>query len=242
MDAAPRFAFDIEIADIVELAPGEDLDRHGPFRIACAADCDRQGEVRHWYSRDADGGPADAMSPEAALECLRWLREQQLSGARLCAWNGLSFDLRWLGEAALDLPLAAEVALDLVDPMFQFFVQRGFPVGLAAVAEGLGVEETKLMSGADAPVEWARGDRQRVLDYVAGDCRITSLVVDRIAATRAIRWRTRRGTISSEPMPELRPVRELLDVPEPDTSWMDAPIPRAKFLHWIPPQVLGRRS
>jgi hypothetical protein len=237
-DASPnRISFDLEIANVIELAPGEDLDQHGPFDLTCIAAYDDRGGLRHWYSRDASDRPAPKMDRAAAGEALRWLREQQLAGVRVCAWNGLSFDARWLGEAAGEPALAAELALDLYDPMFQFFVQRGFPVGLAAVAEGMGVTETKLMSGADAPVEWAKGNHELVLEYVAGDCRITEAVIAEIERQGRVRWRTRRGTVSSEPMPELRPVRELLHAPEPDTSWMDAPMPREKFLRWIPERL-----
>jgi hypothetical protein len=89
--------------------------------------------------------------------------------------------------------------------MFQFFVQRGFPIALAAVAEGLGLVDKKLMAGADAPKQWALGNHQLVLDYVAGDCRITERVVARILELREIRWRTKKGTLSTEPMPTLRP-------------------------------------
>ena len=32
-----RVSFDIEIANIFELKPGEDLDQYGPFDISCAA-------------------------------------------------------------------------------------------------------------------------------------------------------------------------------------------------------------
>ena len=228
-----RVSFDIEIADVFELAPGEDLDAHGPFDISCAAAIDEAGEVRHWVSPGEDGRPAHHLDAGTAREMLTFLRAKQRAGSRVFAWNGLSFDLRWLGVAADDVALAAEIALDLYDPMFQFFVQRGFPVALAKVAEGLGIEEKKLMGGADAPVEWARGNHQLVLDYVAGDCRITDQVVAQIEKRGELRWRTRRGTLSHEPMPELRRVRDLLDAPEPDTSWMDAPMPRTKFTGWL---------
>ena len=229
-----RVSFDIEIANVFELASGEDLDQYGPFDISCAAAADDQGTITHWTSQKEDGSFKSYLDAEKAHEMLCWLRDQQLAGSRLFAWNGLSFDLRWIGVAAGDIPLAAEVALDLYDPMFQIFVQRGFPVGLAKVAEGLGVIETKLMDGADAPVQWAAGNHQLVLDYVAGDCRITDAVVARIEETKGITWRTGRGTLSTEPMPVLKSVRELLDAPEPDTSWMDAPMPRSKFTSWMP--------
>lgn len=233
-DSVPRrVAFDIEIADVFELEPGEDLDARGPFSISCAAAaCDR-GSLRHWYRKDPDGKPARALDAALARDVLLHLRELQRRGVTVCAWNGLSFDLKWLGIAADDRALAREVALDLVDPMFQLFVQRGFPVSLASAAEGLGIAERKLMDGADAPKEWARGNHQLVLDYVAGDCRLTEQVVARIAALGELRWRTRQGKLSTEPMRPLRPVRELLAAPEPDTSWMSQPIPRAKFCGWL---------
>ncbi len=229
-----RVSFDIEIANIFELKPGEDLDQYGPFDISVAAAADDHGEVTHWTSLAPNGSYADHLDPATAHELLAWLREEQLSGSRLFAWNGLSFDLRWIGVAAEDVDLAAEIALDLYDPMFQFFCQRGFPVGLAKVAAGLGVEETKLMDGADAPKQWSEGNHELVLDYVAGDCRITEAVVARIEETGGVTWRTSRGTLSTEPMPKLKQVRALLDSPLPDTSWMDSPLPRSKFTSWLP--------
>lgn len=229
-----RVSFDIEIANVFELKPGEDLDQYGPFDISCAAAADDQGEVVHWTSTQPDGSFARHLDVAKAHEMLSWLREEQLAGSRLFAWNGLSFDLRWIGVAAEDVDLAAEVALDLYDPMFQFFVQRGFPVGLAKVADGMGITETKLMDGADAPVQWAEGNHQLVLDYVAGDCRITEAVVAAIEERGRVTWRTSRGTLSNEPMPKLKQIRELLNAPEPDTSWMDTPLPRSKFMSWLP--------
>jgi len=231
--ARARVSFDIEIADELDLKPGEDLDQYGPFQISCAAAITDRGELKHWYARDASGAVQRALDAAGAREVLLHLREAQQSGAMVCAWNGLSFDLRWLGHAADDMQLAREVALELYDPMFQFFVLRGFPVGLASVADGLGIAEKKLMHGADAPKEWARGNFQKVLDYVAGDCRLTDQVIARILEQGEIRWRTKKGSVSSESLRKLLPVRELLHAPLPDTSWMSEPLPRAKFTRWL---------
>lgn len=228
-----RLSFDIELADVIELAPGDDLDRHGPFRIACAATADDTGRVRHWHGVDARGAPGGALNANQARDLLATLRDAQRRGVAVFAWNGLSFDLRWLGHAADDLALAREVALDLHDPMFQFYIQRGFPVSLGAVADGLGIQERKLMSGADAPVQWAAGNTAAVLDYVAGDCRLTDGVVAKIQARGQIAWRTKKGSVSVEPMARLRPVRELLDAPPVDVTWMQDPIPRTKFTGWL---------
>lgn len=234
---APVLAFDIEIANEFDLAPGEDLDRYAPFDVSVAATTTREGPVRHWYSRDAAGRPARQLDATLARDVLAFLRAEQQRGALVCAWNGMAFDLRWLGHAADDAALAAEVALDLYDPMFQFVSRRGFPVSLAAVADGMGVPETKLMSGADAPKEWARGNHQKVLDYVAGDCRLTRAVVERIVARREVRWRTRKGTVSVEALPRLERVRDVMRAPAPDQSWMSDPKPWESWFGWLAPFV-----
>ncbi len=228
-----RLCFDIEIANVFEQAPGKDLDDYGPFEISVAAAATDAGQVIHWYAKDSDGRPARSLDAGTAREVLTFLREAQRRGIQVCAWNGLKFDLRWLAHAADDPRLAAEVARDLYDPFFQFFCARGFPISLAAVADGLGVAERKLMDAAEAPKAWARGEHQRVLDYVAGDCRITGQVVARILERRLIRWRTQKGEYKHEPIRALLPVRDLLPLPPPDQSWMSRPIEKRSFYTWL---------
>ncbi len=228
-----RLCFDIEIANVFEQAPGKDLDDYGPFEISVAAAATDAGQVFHWYAKDAHGRPARSLDAGTAREVLAFLRAAQQRGIQVCAWNGLKFDLRWLAHAADDARLASEVARDLYDPFFQFFCARGFPISLASVADGLGLAERKLMEAAEAPRAWARGEHQRVLDYVAGDCRITSQVVARILERRAIRWRTQKGEYKSEAIRALLPVRELLPLPPPDQSWMSRPIHKGSFYSWL---------
>jgi hypothetical protein len=94
------------------------------------------------------------------------------------------------------------------------------------------------MDAADAPKEWRRGNHQRVIDYVVGDCQITNQVVAAIAAQRAIRWRTKKGTLSFEPMPRFKTVAEILRDPEPDQSCMNGTgMKRKGFIEWFPEAV-----
>jgi hypothetical protein len=123
--------FDIETANIIDLGPGQDLDSFGPFDIAVAATHAVGGEERLWMSKSASGVPLPMMAPDAAQELLQYLESMQKLGHMLVAWNGLSFDMRWIGHAARDMPAARRVALKIYDPMFQFFKLKGFPVGLA---------------------------------------------------------------------------------------------------------------
>jgi hypothetical protein len=226
-------SFDIEIANVFTLQPGEDLERHAPFDISVAAAATHGGTVRHWHARDAAGRPAGILDAPLAREVLEYLRAEELAGTRVCAWNGLSFDLRWLGHVAGDPRLATEVALELYDPMFQFAALKGFPIGLAAVAEGMGIAQKKLMAAERAPIEWQAGNHQLVLDYVAGDCTLTNQVVAAIEKVGLVKWRTKRGTLSSEPLPRLRQVKDVMRDPPPDQSWMSEPKPVSNYWAWM---------
>jgi hypothetical protein len=229
--SAPWLAFDIETANL--LPQGADLDAFGPLDISVVAAVSEDGAARVVHSLE-NGKPAAKLNREDAAGFLRWLRERQLGGARIVAWNGVSFDLKMIGHAAGDLELASEVALDSFDPMLQFFYRRGFPIGLQSVATGMGLGLKKSMSGADAPEQWAKGNFQQVIEYVQGDCRMTLEIARAIEKVREVRWNTKRGTISSERMFPLLPAREVIAGPLPDQSWMDTPIPPAKFTSWFP--------
>ncbi len=224
---------DVEIANVFELKPGEDLDSYGPFDISVAATLVAGGEERLWYSADRDGRPLPTMTREKAHELLRYLQAMQSQGYTVCAWNGLSFDLRWIGHVAQDRVLAAEIALRCCDPMLQFFNQRGFPVSLAAVAKAMGIKQGKLMHASEAPVQWCAGNHRAVMDYVLQDCRVTNEIVRRVAARKEILWVTRTGACRQEPMETLKTVAAVLQDPEPDQSWMTSPIPRRKFHQWL---------
>lgn len=228
-------SFDIEIADEFDLKPGEDLLKYAPFHISVAAAVDSEGKSTLWYSAGAGGRPALEMTQAKAREMLAYLVRMQQEGWSLFAWNGLGFDLRWIGYNAGDMETAARVALGLYDPMFQFFNQRGFLIGLPAVGQAMGVRQTKLMDSADAPREWRKGNYQRVMDYVAGDCQITNQIIEAIARRGAIAWHTRKGVLSSEPMPRFKTVAEILREPEPDQSWMTGRgKKRSEFIEWFP--------
>ena len=226
-------SFDIEISNVFDLGPGEDIDKYAPFDIAVAATAIVDGEERVWHSAGADGKPLIKMERQLARELLQYLETRQAEDYAICAWNGLSFDMRWIGHAAGDMAAASRVALAMYDPMFQFFKLKGFPVGLEAVARGLGIPMSKSMEAADAPREWAAGNHTQVCDYVLGDVRMTNAVVGAIERKRQITWLTQRGKRSTIPVPQLRTVAECLRDPMPDQSWMTTPISQRKFTHWL---------
>ena len=211
-------SFDIEISDVFELREHEDMQKHEPFNISVAATVVHGGEEKLWYSNDEEGRPALGLTQQKAHQLLEYLDEMQQREFMVCAWNGLGFDLRWIGHQADDMALAARIALRSFDPMFQFFNQAGFPVGLAKVAQAMGITQEKLMDGADAPKEWRAGNHRKVMDYCLGDCQMTNLIVLAIDKARKVQWVTARGRVSSKPMPRLKSVEEVIDDPGPDQS------------------------
>ena len=213
------------------MGKNEDMEKYAPFHISVAATVVQGGEERLWYSEMGDK-PALNLSQEKAHELLEYLEAMQEQDYRICAWNGLGFDLKWIGHQADDMALAARIALKSYDPMFQFFSQAGFPVGLAKVAEAMGIEQEKLMDAAEAPIQWRAGNYQQVMDYVLGDCQMTNQIAQAIEEEQYVRWVTKRGTVSARSMPKLKTVEEVIQEPEPDQSWMDAPIPKLKFYEW----------
>lgn len=224
---------DIETSDLFDLKPGEDLEQYAPFHVAVAATLTDGVESKVWLSLDNLGVPLPNMRYETANELLEWLFEAHRAGHRIVAWNGFSFDLRWIGFAARNLKLAAGLALAMYDPMLQFFGVTGFPVGLDAVAEGMGLQTRKSLCSEDAPRLWNEGNHDAVIEYVRNDVQITHDIVTRIDAEGQITWRTKRGDIRSEYIGPLKTTQEVLLEPEPDQSWMDSPIPRRKFYDWI---------
>ena len=226
-------SFDIEISDIFELRKNEDMEKYAPFHISVAATAIHKGEERVWYSKDEEGQPTLNLTQQKAHELLEYLADMQQKNYMVCAWNGLSFDLKWIGHQAGDMGLAARIALKSYDPMFQFFNQAGFPVGLAKVAQAMGISQEKLMDGADAPKEWQAGNHQKVMDYCLGDCQMTNLIVRAIQKTGQVQWVTAKGSVSSKPMLHLKPVEEVIQDKGPDQSWMSTPIPKGQYYEWI---------
>lgn len=225
--------FDVEISKVFELGPGEDFEDYAPFDISVAATHLEGGESRLWLSHGPDGTPLTNLTCNDARDLLDHLEQMQADEHKIVAWNGLSFDLRWLGHVTGDLAKASRIALKSYDPMFQFFKIKGFPVSLAKVGEGMRIKTTKIMDGADAPKEWRAGNHERVCDYVTGDARMTVEIVSAIARSKRIVWVTRRGTPDAVSLPSLRTVEECLGDPMPDQSWMDAPLPQEKFAGWL---------
>jgi hypothetical protein len=228
-------AFDIETAKAVL---GQDFDwkPHRPLGISCAAafPCDAKEPIV-WYGKNPDGTPARRMAQVEAGNVVRELADLVGQGYTLLTWNGLGFDLDVLAEESGCHDECRDLALNHVDMMFHVFCDRGFPVALDKAAQGLGIPgKPPGMSGLLAPQLWAQGRYQDVLGYVVQDVRIALQVATKCEALHRFEWVTRRDSSSSMVLPHgWLTVRDAMCLPEPDTSWMNSPIPRHELTRWL---------
>ena len=229
-------AFDIETAKDI---PGDDFNwrPHRPLGISCAATlASDSDQPRLWYGKTLDGSPEKRMSQGDAQGLVQHLSDMAADGFSILTWNGLGFDFDILAEESGAAASCRECALGHVDMMFHVFCCLGYPVGLEKAAQGMGLPgKPPGMSGSMAPSLWAQGRFQEVLEYVAQDVRIAMQIAQTGEQRRRFQWITRKGTKSSLPLPNgWLTVRESLKLPEPDTSWMSAPMSRRDFTAWLP--------
>jgi len=92
--------FDIEISNVFDLRPGEDINKYAPFEVAVAAAQIDGGEHRLWYSPVPGDRPTMNLQRADASGVLDYLEKKIHEGFAICAWNGLIFDLKWLGRTA----------------------------------------------------------------------------------------------------------------------------------------------
>lgn len=227
-------AWDIEISKV--LPEGEtDWQAHMPLGISCMATYpqDASGPAV-WFGSHEDGPPPAAMSVDDLVRFVAYLQAMVADGYTILTWNGLSFDWHQLAfESGLHAE-CCELALEHMDLMFQVLCVKGFPVSLDAVCRGLGLPgKTDGVSGEMAPILWQRGEYETVLNYVAQDARCTLEVALATEGQGGLHWIAKSGKRNWLRVPRWLTVREALRLPEPNTSWMDTPIPRSKFTDWM---------
>lgn len=228
-------AFDIETAKIVpDSASNWRSDR--PLGITCIAslsmDCDTP---RVWYTQEANGTPSSQMTSKDIAAFVQYLSDAVREGLTPLSWNGLAFDFDILAEESGLVAECKRLALEHVDMMFHVVCENGFPVALNSAASGLRVPgKLAGVEGKLAPSLWAEGKYDMVLEYVSQDVRTTLAVANESEKRRSFSWRTRKGTVSSMPLPHgWLSVEAAQRLPLPDTSWMSDPMSRGAFTAWL---------
>lgn len=227
-------SFDIETAKILPQQT-RDLQACRPLGITCAAALAQdRDEPFLFFSKTSSGEYAPRMSPADLGRMIDFLLEQMAAGYTILTHNGLGFDFDILAEESGRHADCAAIALAHVDTMFHFFCHKGFAVSLKAAAQALGIAKTEEAGGAIAPQLWQDKEYERVLRYVANDCRMALRIALASEQGKRLQWVTRKGTTSALPLREgwLR-VKDAMELKLPDTSWLDTPWPREKFTGWL---------
>lgn len=242
-------SFDLEIFD--EFDPEGDLPS-----ISCAS-------TRIWDTEDdttldslwfagmnGDGPEARPMNEDELAPLIK-----QLQSGVPVTWNGTKFDFPVLGFHSGQDATCKALARHHIDMLFQFHCIKGYPVSLDSVCKAMQIPgKYKELEGKFAPAMW-RGDlyklgelgfpeiyrdmsllelRYLTLDYVMQDSVSTMDVFIQSAKRRSIKWITRKGKVSVCPIDHWRSVVSCLELPVPDTSWMDnGGISRESFIKYI---------
>lgn len=227
-------AFDIEIAH--PLPDGiQDWKSVRPLGISCAATISGDDTIKTWYGSTPEGTISAQMDMAEATQLVEHLSEAVKLGYTILTWNGLGFDFDILAEESGQIHTCKELALEHVDLMFHIFCLKGYPLGLNTAAKGMGLPgKPPGMTGDQVPLFWAQGLKEKVLDYVVQDVRTTLLLAQSVEQQHQLRWTSRSGRLQRLPMHnDWLTVRQALELPDPDTSWMSDPWPRSKFTAWL---------
>jgi len=233
-------AWDLEIVkEIPEASEWRDI---RPLGISCVSALVFDEPLsRLWFHKEMDNdslvptsGAMTKIELEAVINSFMYWVE---NGYTLVTWNGLSFDFDVLAEESGMYEECKELALNHIDMMFQFFCIKGFPVGLDATAKGMGLGGKMAgMTGAAAPGLWASdnlNDRLKVLRYVHQDAVTALEVYEKTVELGLLSWITKKGKLSTTSLfGGWKTVKECLDLPTPDNSWMDTPLHREDFYNW----------
>jgi len=230
MNKRNYLAFDIEITKVINA--GASWLGQRPLGISCAATMQQQPRESHIWCGEGrpSGEPWEQMPQSQVCVMVQYLREKVEEGYTLLAWNGLHFDLNIIAEESGLWDECHHLAMGMVDPMFHFYYVHGYPVGLQAVTNAM-TGESKTGTGAEAPIKWAMGLYQEVMEYCAHDVQILLDVVLEMEDRGWMEWFSHSGQLREWEIPggRLLTVREVMKLPAPVNPWC----PVKDFTGWL---------
>jgi hypothetical protein len=235
-------AFDIETSKIVP--EEDDVQAHRPLGISCWALAWKRGDTIKTlagHAKDDNDKVTSQMGVEQCKDLVSLLYTAwRVKGYTILAHNGVGFDFDILAEESGMHEECAELAMNSVDTCLLVHCMKGFPIGLEAICAGMGLPgKTEGMNGALAPQMWADGLYREVLAYVQQDVKATLQAALAIEEWGALTWISKSGRKNRLVLPRgLLPACEALKLPEPNTAWMDAPIPRDHFTGWMVQHII----
>lgn len=204
-----------------------------------------------WWSLGKLGISCAVAQPSDSVDAVVWAGWDDLSvagsrsivhgllgmvsgGYTLVGFNSLGFDLRCLAVESGMIDECRWLALNHVDVYFDLFCRLGYGPGLDRLAKGLGLPgKTAGMDGAKAPEMWAKGERQKVIEYCVQDVRTTADVYRIAQELGGVQWKSNAGKTMTVDFDKWLMVSEAVTLPEPNTSWMTNPRTRSNSMAWL---------
>ena len=230
-------AFDLEISKTL-IDDFNQWKAHRPLGISCAATLLAGEQPRLWFSREPDQSITTQMNRQDLGALVDYLEQAARQGCQIVTWNGLGFDFDILAEESENWATCQELALNHIDMMFHFFCLQGYPLGLDKAAKGMGLPgKMEGMSGELAPKLWQAGQYEQVLKYVAQDATITLALASAVSSRKYLAWTSNAGRPQRVSLPQgWLAVQQALQLPLPDSSWMNRPAKRSEYLAWTNPE------
>lgn len=227
-------AFDIEIARLIP-DDAQDWAALHPLGITCAATwASNEDKPMVWCGRDDWGSIAPQMNQVELAQLTNYLHHKTMQGYQVVGLNTAGFDFRELAVSSGEIEICKELAWGHCDLFLHVFCLKGFSPGLAAMAKGMDLPgKTDGMDGVKAPEMWNRGEYGKVLEYVVQDVRTTLDVAQAVEDDGWLYWTSKSGRPQAIKIERWLSVVESMELPLPDTSWMDEPWDRSKFVGWL---------
>jgi hypothetical protein len=228
-------ALDIETAKVLP-ATERDCMAYRPLGISCAATLlsDSGGPVL-WYGVTGRGRPAARMTRPEARRMINYLARKARKGYTIVTWNGVGFDFDILAEETAMVEVCQLLAANHIDMMFHAVCLLGHAIGLDAAAKGMNLRgKAEGITGALAPILWAQGRQQKVLEYVSHDVRSTLELARACEAAGFLRWVTRNGRRRKTPLSHgWLTVKAAAKLPAPTRRSGDGLILRRRLARWL---------
>lgn len=228
-------ALDIETAKILPTTE-RDCMAHRPLGISCAATLlSDSNEPMLWYGVTGRGRPAAQMTCSEARRRVNYLANKVRQGYTIVTWNGVGFDFDMLAEESRMLKACQRLAADHIDMMFDAVCVLGHAIGLDAAARGMNLRgKAAGITGALAPILWAKRRQQEVLEYVSRDVQATLDLARACEASDFLRWVTRNGRRREVPLPHgWLTVKAAAKLPAPTRRSGDGLILRRRLARWL---------
>lgn len=212
---------------------------------------DTHERVVYHGTKDPRTGLLKPLETHTIYEMANMIRRRTEEGIYTVTWNGLVEIFEPLAKIAPDdrtRRMWEEIALEHIDIAFGMFCARGFTTNLGGVLEGMNIpDRIQALDAFTASQNWNQSyEVQATIFRILYERALTlselykrttkSQRLAWLSSTKSAAWWKPDLVIAKDGSVRLLTVRESLQLPEPDVSWMQRKFHRTRmdFCAWMP--------